>query len=196
MSTECLTTAYWETWGFKAVLWQMAVLPLTPPLALAYTQSHLVNTCFSPSPLQFFFLFWFVLFFLRPVGVFKSFSLHSLSLNSFRTMLSHHSLLCNRIQNPCVVRGGINTGMLLTHSRKKKKKKRMSWRTLWYKSWKRIAVKGHNCSSLTAVLQSSKGKRRLVYSAVTCTGLRVNRNWNINFIIHLNSSGGVLTVAG
>lgn len=83
--------------------------------------------------------------FLRPAGDFKSFSLHSLSLNSFRTTLSHHSLLCNRIQNPCVVRGGINTGTLLMHSRKKKESleehydtkvgKELQWRDTTAAAW-------------------------------------------------------------
>lgn len=51
----------------------------------------------------------FFIFFLKTCERVRSlFLLHSLSLNSLRTVLSHQSLLRIRIQNLCVVRGGIN----------------------------------------------------------------------------------------
>lgn len=87
------------------------------------------------------------LFFKRHAGHLKV----SPSLNSFRTPLSNQSLLLTHIQNLCVVHGGINGEPLLMLSNK-----RMAWKTLLCKSWKRVATRVCNRSSLATVVQGSR----------------------------------------
>lgn len=69
----------------------------------------------------------------------ESFSLPSPSLNSFKTALSHQSLLYTCIQNLCVVHGDINPGSLLIIAAK-----RVPCRQLFCKSWKRVSKREHN----------------------------------------------------
>lgn len=79
----------------------------------------------------------------------RKFSPHSEPLNSFRTTVSHQSLLHTCIQSICLVYCGINGASLFVYSCEKKGPKK----TFLSKSWKRDAVRVRNWSNMKFELQ-------------------------------------------
>lgn len=122
------------------------------------------------------------------------FSPHSQPLNSFRTTLSHQSLLHTCIQSICLVYCGINGASLFVYSCEKKGSKK----TFPSQSRKRDAVRVHNWSNMTEVFAEEQVQRReirpcgLLCITVIWVCIQLRVNWNNSAIFICTSRRGGL----
>lgn len=171
-------TTHSENWGFTAV-----------------SQHHTTTTCISSvTRVRAVFFAWFFpsshTFFIKSQRDIHRFSLHSRSMNSFGTTLSHQSLA------PKISVLSLATFMAARFSCLAAE--RMALRILLCKSWQRVARKVQS-SSFAERWEKRSGIRpyRLLYAAVIwiCTQLHINcdNSGTFLFISHVNGLMEILS---